>query len=210
MNPELLDFTRKALAAGAARGEIARALRQAGWAEAEVKAALGAFAEIDFPVPVPKPRPYLPAREVFLYLLLFASLHASAYNLGAIAFALIDRAFPDPLQDSRILGDAGAAIRWNLSALVVAFPLFLIVLRTVTRSIARDPVKRGSRVRKWLTYLTMFVAAAALAGDLVGLVYSALGGELTVRFLLKAGVVGGLAGGIFGYFLTDMRKEEGA
>lgn len=209
MNTELLDFTRRALAKGVGRGEIAGALRQAGWAEAEVKAALGAFAEIDFPVPVPKPRPYLPAREVFLYLLLFASLYACAYNLGAIGFEFIDRAFPDPLTGDRTFGHAGDAIRWNLSSLVVGFPLFLFVFRSVTLSIARDPVKRGSRVRKWLTYLTLFFAAMALTGDLVAIVHNALGGELSVRFLLKAGVVGVIAGGIFAYFLADMRQEEG-
>jgi hypothetical protein len=198
MNAELLDFTRRALAEGIGRQEIAGALRRAGWAEAEVKAALGAFAEIDFPLPVPRPKPYLPAREVFLYLLLFASLYACAYNLGAIAFEFIDRAF----------GDAGEAIRWNLSSLIVSFPLFLFVFRSVTLSIASDPVKRGSRVRKWLTYLTLFFAATALAGDLVVLVYNALGGELTLRFLMKAGVVGIIAGGIFAYFLADMRQEE--
>lgn len=210
MNPELLDFTRRALAKGIGRQEIAGALRRAGWHEAEVAAALGAFAEIDFPLPVPKPRPYLPAREVFLYLLLFTSLYACAYNLGAIAFEFIDRAFPDPLPGGQYYGDAGAAIRWNVSSLIVSFPLFLFLFRSVTASLAADPAKRGSRVRKWLTYLTLFFAATALTGDLVTLVYNVLGGELTVRFLLKSAVVGIIAGGIFAYFIADMRREEGA
>ena len=52
------------------------------------------------------------------------------------------------------------------------------------------------------------VAAFALAGDTITLVYNALGGELTVRFILKVLVVAVLAGGTFAYFLLDMRKEE--
>ena len=53
---------------------IAEALLRAGWDRREVAGALGAFAEIDFPVPVPRPRPYLSAREAFIYLVLFSTL----------------------------------------------------------------------------------------------------------------------------------------
>lgn len=82
--------------------------------------------------------------------------------------------------------------------------------RSVTRTIARDPTKRASRPRKWLTYLTLFVAGVALVGDLVVLVYNVLGGELTVRFILKVLTVAVIGGGIFTFFLSDMRKEERA
>jgi hypothetical protein len=35
-----------------------------------------------------------------------------------------------------------------------------------------------------------------------------LGGELTVRFLLKVITVGIIAGAVFGHYLWDLRKEE--
>jgi len=44
--------------------------------------------------------------------------------------------------------------------------------------------------------------------DVATLVYKALGGELTTRFLLKVLTVAVLAGGVFGYYLTDLRSEE--
>lgn len=208
MDAQLLDFTRSALASGAGRAEIAGALRRAGWAEADIATALGAFAEVAFPVPVPRPKPYLSAREVFVYLTLFAALYASAYNLAALAFDFIDRAFPDALETSFALSYRATAIRWSVSVLIVAFPLFLFTFRAVSRAIERDPTKRGSRPRKWLTYLTLFIAGVSLAGDLMALVYNALGGELTVRFGLKVVTVAVIAGGTFTFFLTDMRKEE--
>ncbi|HLM53556.1 MAG TPA: DUF5671 domain-containing protein [Pseudoxanthomonas sp.] len=69
-------------------------------------------------------------------------------------------------------------------------------------------MKRLSAVRRWLTYLTLFVMAIALAGDMIVLVYNVLGGESSVRFLLKVLVAAVIAGSIFGYYLWDMRREE--
>jgi hypothetical protein len=63
-------------------------------------------------------------------------------------------------------------------------------------------------VRKWLTYLTLYVAATVVLSDLATLIQRTLGGELTSRFLLKVLTVAVLAGGVFGYYLTDLRAEE--
>ena len=62
-------------------------------------------------------------------------------------------------------------------------------------------------MRRWLTYVTLFVAACTLIGDLASRVYSLLGGELA-RFLLKVVVVGAIAGAIFWYYLSDLRTDE--
>lgn len=212
MNLDILDFTRRALEAGASRERIADALKQAGWADPDIRAALGAFAEIDFPVPVPKPRPYLSAQEVFTYALFFTAFYVCVFNVGAIVFQFIDVAFPDPAA----VGGIGHqsinkdSMRVNIAALIVAFPLFMFLFRAVNRAIAKDPSKRSSRPRKWLTYLTLFFAAATLMGDLSVLVYGVLGGDLTTRFVLKTIAIGLLSGGALAYFLVDVRKDERA
>ena len=46
-----------------------------------------------------------------------------------------------------------------------------------------------------------------MIGILAGLVYSFLGGELTIRFILKSLTAAGIAAGIFGYYLRGMRVE---
>jgi len=210
MNAELVEFTRSALAAGKERQEISDILRQAGWVEADIEAALDAFADTTFPIPVPRPKPYLSAREVFVYLILFAALYAAAFSLGALVFELIDRSFPDPLeiQSPNFMRASDDRIRWDISIIIVAFPLFFLTFRAVTRAVAKDPTKRASRPRKWLTYLTLFVAGMALVGDTAVLIYNMLGGELTIRFLLKVATIAIIAGGMFSYFILDMRKEE--
>jgi hypothetical protein len=206
MNVELVEFTRQALAKGLERKEIADTLQRAGWAEYDINAAMNAFADVAFPVPVPRPKPYLSAREVFVYLILFATLYVAVGNIGTLIFELIDRSFPDPLVKIYIQA-SNATIRWNISWIIIAFPLFIFTFRSVTRAIAQDPTKRGSRPRKWLTYLTLFAAGAFLVGDAATLVYNLLGGEFTIRFVLKVATIALLAGGIFIFFLTDMRED---
>lgn len=200
-------FVRDALLKGASRDTIEAALTAAGWTPEQTRDALNAYAEVDFPVPVPKPRLYLSPREAFLYLVLFATLYLSAYHLGSLLFDFINRTFPDAANPGNARGIA-QSMRWSVASLVIAFPIFLFVARHLGKDLARNPVKRLSAVRHWLTYLTLFLAATVLIGDLITLVYNLLGGELSVRFVLKVLVVGLIAGTIFGYYLRDLRRQE--
>ena len=209
INEELLNFVRDALARGLSRAEIEDALLQAGWRPDQVKSALDAFAQVDeFPIPVPKPKPYLSAREAFMYLVLFTTLYLTTFNLGRLIFQFINLGFPDPAAYAGFADSARQAIRFSVASLIIAFPIFLYLSLLIGRAIRRDPSKRASKVRKWLTYMTLFVAAGVIIGDLTALVYSFLGGELSLRFALKVVTVGVIAGGIFGYYLWDLRQEE--
>jgi hypothetical protein len=208
MAGELQLFVREALGRGLARTAIREQLLQAGWQAAEIDAALAAYAESDFPVPVPRRRPYLSAREAFLYLVLFATLYISAYNCGAVLFYLIESRVPDALHPAARGLMAREALRGAVAALLIAFPVFLSLSRYIGGLVAREPEKRGSPIRKWLTYLTLFLAALILIGDLIVLVTRLLGGEPAPRFLLKALVVFVIAAAVFGHYLGDLRREE--
>lgn len=205
---ELDRFVRDSLAAGLGRGDIQGVLAEAGWPPEQVRDALDAYAEVAFPLPVPRPRPYLSAREAFLYLVLFSTLYVAAYHLGSLLFDLITRALPDPADSEYMVQRLGHSMRWSVASVIIAFPVFLFVARHLGRELARNPVKRLSAVRRWLTYLTLFVAAAVLVGDMITLVFNLLGGELTLRFVLKVLVVAAIAGTVFGYYLGDLRNEE--
>lgn len=207
-NDELTGFVRDSLARGISRGDVEVVLGRAGWDAAQVQTALRSYADVEFPLPVPRPRPYLDAREAFLYLVLFGTLYTSAINLGTLLFQLINLAFPDPTAPVRSAQFAEAAIRWSMSSIVIAFPVFLWMSRITNRGVRQDPVKRGSKVRRWLTYLTMFVASGVLIGDLITLVNSLLSGELTSRFVLKVLTVAVIAGAVLGYYLVGLRADE--
>jgi hypothetical protein len=212
VNAELQRFVRECLGRNLSREAIRGELLKAGWGADEIEAAMRAYAEADFPVPVPRRRPYLNARDAFLYLVLFATLYASAINACQVLFALIERWLPDAAQRARDLRAHGAGFRdWVRGAtagLIIAFPIFLVLSRVIGREVAREPEKRGSGIRKWLTYITLFVAALVLIGDLTVLVARVLAGELPPRFVLKVLVVFLIAGTVFSHYLGELRREE--
>lgn len=205
---ELDDFVRRALA-HAKRSEVETILLEAGWPARQVTAALGAYADRDFPIPVPRPRVSLSSKEAFLYLVLFSSLYFAAYHLCSALFDFINLAYPDTDTGTgyRYLNPR-EQLRWSVSAMIIAFPLFAFTSWRVGRGLDSNPAKRLSPVRRWLTYLTLFLAALVLVGDLTTLVYNVLGGELTTRFLLKVLSLALVGASVFGYYLWDLRREE--
>jgi hypothetical protein len=202
---ELDDFIRQALT-HAKRAEVEAILLDAGWPARQVAASLAAYVDRDFPVPVPRPRVSLTSQEAFLFLVLFSSLYFAAFHLCSALFDVIDLAFLD-----NGLGDrpdyVKKGLRWSASALIIAFPLFLFMAWRVGRDLDANPAKRLSSIRRWLTYLTLFLAALTLVCDLTTLVYNMLGGELTTRFLLKVLSLAVVGACVFGYYLWDLRRE---
>ena len=206
MNNELISFVKESLTQGLPRPQVAKALADAGWREDEVRAALGLYADVSFPVPVPRRRPYLSAREAFIHLVLFTCLYLSAWSFGRLLFEFVDRAFPEVLPAYSFHDLSG--VRMAVSMLVVSFPIYLLLSRLTLSEIRREPDKRSTMVRKWLTYLTLFVAAGFIIGSLIALLFNLLGGEMTTRFFLKVMSILLIAGMIFGYYLWDLRSEE--
>jgi hypothetical protein len=201
-------FVKEALQSGSTKSDISKALEDAGWPGAQIKNALDAFLDSAFPVPVPKPRPSLSARDAFLYLVMFSTLYFGAWNLGSLLFSFINRAFPGPAGGRYPAYFELEMQRWSTAAVIIAFPVFLFVARYIGQQIQRNPFKRLSPARRWLTYLTLFIASGTLLGDTTTLIFNLLGGDLTIRFTLKVLVVAAIAGSAFTYYLLDLRKEE--
>ena len=105
---------------------------------------------------------------------------------------------------------AYAAIRQSIAAIVVAFPLFLVVWRMLLKEINAHPEKAHSRVRLALIYLSLLVGAITLVSDVIALIYQLLEGELSARFLLKVATLFVITAAAFTYFALNLRETEEA
>jgi len=95
-----------------------------------------------------------------------------------------------------------------MASVAVAFPIFLLVMRTILREAQYRPERLQSGVRKWLTYIALLLTAGAMIGDLIWFLDYFLTGELTTRFLLKSLTVMTICGTIFVYYLSSLRWDR--
>lgn len=202
------DFVKEALGKGESREKIKQVLTKAGWDTDEITNALAAYADIPFSVPVPKRKPYISAQEAFMYLLLFLTLYISAISFGTLLFQFINHWLPNPVQDGYGTSYQLDTIRRSTASIIIAYPLFIWLTYRLRNAMKQNPEKRSSKIRKWLTYITLFITAGIIIGDLIMLVFNLLSGDFTLRFILKVLTVGGIAGLIFGYYLWDMKRDH--
>lgn len=142
-------------------------------------------------------------RDFFLWAGAMVALYGSVISFITLLFEYVNTTFPDPLAYS---GDPYAgAVRSAMAALIVLVPLTLILLRVIRNIIAKEPGKAQIWVRRWALVLTLFVAGATIAIDLITLINTFLGGEISTRFLLKVLVVLLVSGAVFLHFFADLK-----
>ena len=205
MDQPLAAFIDHARSKGMDHATIRMLLLSAGWKEKEIARALTAQA-LDMPVPTPPD--VGGAREAFLHLLVFAALYATVIAGVSLVFDFINLWLPDAAMTRYVAPQTDAlrvSIRWEMSTVIVAFPLLLWLSRVVVREMRAAPDKAKSPVRRWLTYLTLFFTSIALAVDVTVLVSALLEGELSARFVLKILVVLVAAGATFAYYLVSLQ-----
>ena len=181
-------------------------LRSSGWKEREIA---DAFAARELDMPIPERAGVGSPRDAFFHLLAFTALYSVAFSLIYLLFTFIEFALPDPVartSDSAI-EYALSGIRVSLATLIVAYPLFLGVWWYLLREIRTFPEKAQVGVRRWLTSLSLFVAAVAVMGDVITAVYYLVEGDLTARFLLKVLTIFLVAGMLFIYLSLTLRSE---
>ncbi|MBX4209511.1 hypothetical protein KW799_02380 [Candidatus Parcubacteria bacterium] len=153
-------------------------------------------------------QPKTTAKDFFLYLAGFAGLYVSAISLISLLFAIVNRVLPDALNSYYYATDFySGPIRLAIASLLIVFPIYLFIAAHIDRYVRANPEKKDLAVRKWLTYLTLFVTGVAVVTDLVVLVNTFLGGEITSRFVWKVLSVLIVAGAVFGYYLYDLKKS---
>lgn len=143
-------------------------------------------------------------KDFFLWAGAMIMFYGSAIALINLMFDYINYAFPDAL--NYYAGDPySGSMSFEMAALIVLFPVLLILMRMIRKDIMHDSSRAEIWVRRWALYLTLFIAGLTIVGDLITLIYTFLsGGDLAARFLLKVAVVLLVAGGGFMHFLADL------
>jgi hypothetical protein len=154
-------------------------------------------------------KPKASPKDVFLQLLSIITLYFSAGALIDLLFAFASILFPDALDIySSYKEYMMSSVRFDISALIIVFPAYLISNWLLGKEYKATPEKKELRIRKWLVYFTLFISALVLIGDLVFLVNNLLSGDLTTAILLKILSVFVVIGGIFLYYFFDIRKHS--
>ena len=186
MDERLHAFLRHARGKGLDYATIRTLLLAAGWKERDIAAAI---ASDGLELPVPEPARTHGARDAFLYLLMFALLYITVWSVGALYFIYLDHLYPDPAwpdwRAEALLED----VRRCIAAIVVGFPLFVVLTAILERAVPREPDGQVHPVRKWLMYMTLFLAAGVILGDVIALLFLFLNGALVTRFVLKSVVL---------------------
>ena len=205
---KLVEFVEAAKSKGASDEFLASFLARRGWPQDDVHAALGRYWERETGLAVPdRTGGSESSRDAFLYLLSFSTLATWASALGSMLFQFIDHWLPDPVTREQIYS-MRTAVTWQMASIAVAFPIFLLVMRTILREAQDRPERIRSGVRKWLTYIALLLTAGAMICDLIWFLDYFLTGELTSRFVLKAATVMLICGAIFVYYLGSLHWDR--
>lgn len=148
-------------------------------------------------------KPKVSPKDFFLWAGAMVSLYGSVIALITLLFEYIDHSFPDVLNS--YADPFSGSIRFAMATLIVLVPVAIILMRIIRSEIAREPTKNELWVRRWALVLTVFLAGAAVVGDLITLINYFLGGEITTRFILKVAALLLVSGGVFLHFLADLR-----
>lgn len=152
-------------------------------------------------------------KEVFLHLLAMATLYMGAVNVLQILWQAINKWLPDAISAGSYVGNLsyqGDLVRFAISSLIIVFPVYLGSTIVLKKIYAKSEAARESKLRRWLTYVTLLIASLVLIGDLIAVLHTFLQGELTLRFFLKALSVFVVIGGAWAYYFMDVRGAEDA
>lgn len=183
MSESLQAFIRHAREKGLDHATIRTLLLAAGWKEKEIAANI---AHEGLDLPVPEPAGAHSARDAFLYLLLFTSLYITITSVIVLLYTYLDYLYPDPGWSDWSADLALDTIRYAIAAVLVSFPLFVLLTIFLDHMRAASTDGQMHPTRRWLVYLTLFLAATVSLCDVITLLFYFLDGSLTTRFVLKA------------------------
>ena len=145
-------------------------------------------------------------KDFFLHLGAVVALYISVISVITLLLAIIDQLFPKLFEYT---DPYAGGVSLAMAMIIIAFPLFFVFMRILVREESTQPEKRELSVRKWLTFITLFVAGTAMAIDLIVLLQKFFAGEeITLAFALKVVSIILVLATVFGYYLYDIRHTS--
>lgn len=149
----------------------------------------------------------LSAGYAFLSLGVLISLIVSVTSFFNLAFEILNKKFPDVLNATYQYGYASSqfeAARTFLAMLIIMFPTFLILAYFWKKKEKKGLGQHDEVIRKWLSYIIIFLSVLIVVVDLIVLVRYFVSGEITIRFILKVVIAIVGAKMILGYFIPEV------
>ena len=138
-------------------------------------------------------------KDFFLHLGATVALYISTIALINLAYSIINYHFPDALAGYF----SSSSIAWPISILIVLIPVLYVIEWFIKKDSINNPEKNDIWIKKWRIYLTLFLTAAVIAGDLIVLINTYLNGEISSRFVCKFFVILIVLAVIFAYYLLE-------
>lgn len=148
--------------------------------------------------------------DAFEHILLFISLYVFVTSLALLIHYLVDKWVPR-FPGSRYLSYSSVGntvLRGYLSAILVSYPLFVFFFLRITKRTFKNPELRKIKPRKTLIYLTLIITFIVSLINIISIVYSFLGGNVTGNFLAHFFVTFLISGIIFAYYLFQVREDR--
>jgi|GEM_PF-227684 len=155
------------------------------------------------------------AFHLFLYLTSFLTLLFTSLGIGGIFYQLINKNFPS---DELLVGYFYSYLFFNpniqnlakisVKCIIIAGPIFFWISFLITKLIREGKISKNSKIRKWITYVILFIASVIVIEDLISLVSRILEGDMFSHIALKMLVDLIIVGIIFSFYFWDMRKKN--
>lgn len=150
-------------------------------------------------------KPKATPKDFFLWAGAMLTLYVGVFSFVALLFDYIEYTFPGSWYNQYGYNPFQGSVSYEMASLIVLTPVFMLLMRSLRRTMQKDPSRREVWVRRWALFLTAFIAGATIVIDLIVLLTTFLRGEeLTTGFLLKVLVVLLVAGAGFMHFLADI------
>lgn len=147
------------------------------------------------------------AKFAFLYLLSLVALAFVSINVGQIIFQFINKYIVDILPQNNA-AFFPEVLKFAIASLIVATPIYYFSNKFIYQSLEKGELDKEAGVRKWLTYLIIFIAFLVMIGSLIAILVSYLNGAITNQIILKSLTTLVISGIVFSFYFYDIRREK--